>query len=72
MTLEPGEVKGREALADHLLQFSEGFSANRYEYAAKYDDGNVAIDVGYFTGTNTGAWRVCLARRWRRGEGRSG
>ena len=55
MTPETGEVKGREAITDYLLQFSEGFPGNRYEHSAKYDDGKVAIDVGYFPGTNTGS-----------------
>lgn len=58
ITPDAGELKGRAAIADYLLQFSEAFPGNRYEYSAKYDDGNVAIDVGYFTGTNTGPLRV--------------
>lgn len=55
---DAGERKGREAIADYLLQFSEAFPNNRYEYSATYGDGNPAIDVGYLTGTHTGLLRV--------------
>jgi len=54
VTPDQGEISGRGAIAEYLSQFSDSFSDLRYEYLAKHESGNVAIDEGYVVGTNTG------------------
>lgn len=54
LTPDLGEVVGREAISSYLLEFSTAFPDLTYEYAQKHEAGNVAIDEGYLTGTNTG------------------
>jgi ketosteroid isomerase-like protein len=54
VTPEEGELVGPEAISNYLSQFGESFPDISYEYAEKYESGNVAIDVGFVVGTNTG------------------
>jgi ketosteroid isomerase-like protein len=54
VTPEEGELVGPEAISNYLSQFGESFPDISYEYAQKYEDGNVAIDEGFVVGTNTG------------------
>ncbi len=54
VTPDAGELRGREAIVDYFVRFSEGFPDADYEYTGKVEEGNAAIDVGYFTGTHTG------------------
>ena len=54
VTPEEGELVGPEAISHYLSQFGESFPDISYEYAQKYEDGNVAIDEGFVVGTNTG------------------
>lgn len=54
VTPEEGELVGPEAISNYLSQFGESFPDISYEYAKKYEAGNVAIDVGFVVGTNTG------------------
>jgi ketosteroid isomerase-like protein len=53
VTPDQGEIRGGDAIADYLRQFTDAFSDIRFEPVAKHEAGNVAIDEGYLTGTNT-------------------
>jgi ketosteroid isomerase-like protein len=53
VTPDQGEITGREAIAEYLRQLADPFPDLRYEYEAKHESGNVAIDEGYVTGTNS-------------------
>lgn len=54
VTPDQGEITGPEAISDFLSQFAESFPDLEYEYLQKHEAGNVAIDEGFITGTNTG------------------
>jgi predicted ester cyclase len=54
VTPDQGEIRGREAIVDYFMQFTKSFPDGKYELAAGQEAGNVAIDEGYFVGTNTG------------------
>jgi predicted ester cyclase len=51
---DQSELKGPEAISSYLSQMAEAFPDAQYEPLDQYEAGNVAIDEGYFTGTNTG------------------
>ena len=51
---DQGEIRGRDAIGSYLSQMAEAFPDARYEPLEQHEAGNVAIDEGYFTGTNTG------------------
>jgi ketosteroid isomerase-like protein len=53
VTPDQGEITGREAIAEYLRQLTDPFPDLGYEYEAKHESGNVAIDEGYVTGTNS-------------------
>ena len=53
VTPDQGELRGGEAIADYLRQFSVAFPDVRYEVASAHEVGNVAIDEGFITGTHT-------------------
>jgi ketosteroid isomerase-like protein len=53
MTPDQGEIRGGEAIANYLRQFSEAFPDIHYEPVDKHEAGNVAIDEGYIIGTHT-------------------
>jgi ketosteroid isomerase-like protein len=53
VTPDQGEITGREAIADYLRELADPFPDLRYEYEAKHESGNVAIDEWYTTGTNS-------------------
>jgi ketosteroid isomerase-like protein len=54
VTPDEGELRGRDRIAEYLLQFGSAFADLEYRYLQKHDAGNVAIDEGYITGTHTG------------------
>jgi ketosteroid isomerase-like protein len=54
VTPDEGELVGPEAISSWLSQFGESFPDMSYEYAQKYEAGNVAIDEGFLVGTQTG------------------
>ncbi|NKX56386.1 ester cyclase [Arthrobacter mobilis] len=54
ITPDQGELTGREEISSYLSQMAEAFPDAAYEPLDKHEAGNVAIDEGYFTGTNTG------------------
>ncbi|WP_120520867.1 nuclear transport factor 2 family protein [Arthrobacter celericrescens] len=54
VTPEEGELVGPEAISNYLSQFGDSFPDISFEYANKHEAGNVAIDVGFVIGTNTG------------------
>ncbi len=58
VTPDEGEITGRDAVLEYLLGFNEAFPDGNYEYVAKYEDGDAAIDEGYLTGTHTGPLRT--------------
>ncbi len=47
-------LQGSAAIADYLLTFKRAFPDASFESAMKYEDGDTAIDEGYFVGTHTG------------------
>ncbi|MCO4236965.1 nuclear transport factor 2 family protein [Pseudarthrobacter sp. MDT3-28] len=53
-TPDEGELTGREGITNYLVHFWEALPDVTYEYADKHEAGNVAIDEGFVTGTNTG------------------
>ena len=53
-TPEEGKLVGPEAISNYLSQFGVSFPDITYEYADRYEAGNVAIDEGFVVGTNTG------------------
>jgi ketosteroid isomerase-like protein len=53
-TPDQGEVSGRAEIVEYLGRIVEAFPDAQYEYLAKHESGDVAIDEGYLTGTNTG------------------
>ena len=54
VTPDQGEITGRDSIAAYLRQFIKAVPDAHYDYIAKHESGNVAIDEGYFAGTNTG------------------
>jgi predicted ester cyclase len=54
VTPDQGEITGRDGLVDYLSKFIAAFPDAQFEYLAKHESGDVAIDEGYFVGTNTG------------------
>ncbi|TLM81992.1 nuclear transport factor 2 family protein [Pseudarthrobacter sp. NamE2] len=53
-TPDQGEIRGRDAISSYLFGFWEGIPDVRYEVTERHDTGDVAIDEGIVTGTNTG------------------
>jgi ketosteroid isomerase-like protein len=53
-TPDQGKIKGRNAIVEYFRLLSTVFPDNGYEYVQKHESGNVAIDEGYFTGTQSG------------------
>jgi ketosteroid isomerase-like protein len=58
VTPDEGEINGREGITNYLFQLWEAFPDVNYESTDKYETGNVAIDEGVVTGTNTGALKL--------------
>ncbi len=54
VTPDMGEIRGRDAIVEWYFSLHDAFPDNGYESAAKYEDGNTAIDEGYLVGTHTG------------------
>jgi ketosteroid isomerase-like protein len=54
LTPDQGEIRGRQQIAEYMGQFAESFPDLAYESIQEHESGNVAIDEGYITGTNTG------------------
>lgn len=57
-TPDKGELRGRDAITSHLFAYWEAMEDVRYEYQAKYEAGDVAINEGVVVGTNTGPLRM--------------
>ena len=55
ITPDQGELSGRESITEYFRQFLDSFTDTQFEHIAKHESGGVAIDEGYFIGTNTGA-----------------
>jgi ketosteroid isomerase-like protein len=55
ITPDQGELSGRESITEYFRQFLDSFTDTQFEHIAKHESGDVAIDEGYFIGTNTGA-----------------
>jgi ketosteroid isomerase-like protein len=49
-----GEIHGREAITDYFRRQATAVPDSTYELVERHDAGNVAIDEGYWVGTNTG------------------
>ncbi|MGM9472537.1 ester cyclase [Pseudarthrobacter sp. YS3] len=58
ITPDEGQITGRDKITNYLYHFWEAFPDIRYEYTAKYDAGDVAVDEGYVVATNTGPIRL--------------
>lgn len=48
-----GRLEGRSEVVKYLRVFSEAFPDASFEPVSEMEDGNVAIDEGYFAGTHT-------------------
>lgn len=53
-TPDMGELHGRERIVEYLKGFTDAFPDARYELISGREAGNVAVDEGYFVGTNSG------------------
>ncbi|MFY9634558.1 MAG: nuclear transport factor 2 family protein [Cellulosimicrobium cellulans] len=58
VTPDEGRITGRDRVTNYLFQLWEAFPDLAYESVAKHEAGNVAIDEGIVTGTNTGALKT--------------
>ena len=54
VTPDQGQITGRASIAAYLRQFINAVPDAQYDYIAKHESANVAIDEGHFAGTNTG------------------
>ena len=54
VTPDQGEVSGQAGIVEYFGELLSAFPDVQYDYLAKHESGNVAIDEGYFTGTNEG------------------
>ena len=54
VTPDQGELSGRADIVKYFEELLSAFPDVSYDYLAKHESGNVAIDEGYFTGTNEG------------------
>ena len=52
-TPDGGRIEGRSEVVRYLKAFSEGFPDASFEAVGEFEDGNVAVDEGYFVGTHT-------------------
>ncbi|MCI0685655.1 MAG: ester cyclase [Sporichthyaceae bacterium] len=50
---DEGELKGRDQIVAPMRPFIDAFPGASFEPIAAYESGDVAIDEGYFVGTNT-------------------
>jgi ketosteroid isomerase-like protein len=57
-TPDEGEITGRDQVTGYLFQLWDAMPDLSYESREKYETGNVAIDEGVVTGTNTGAMKM--------------
>ncbi|HEU4668709.1 MAG TPA: nuclear transport factor 2 family protein [Arthrobacter sp.] len=57
-TPDKGELRGRDAITSYLMEFWEAMPDVRYDQTGRYEAGNVAVDEGIVTGTNTGPLRM--------------
>lgn len=53
-TPDEGTLNGADAIAGWLAKFAEAFPDADFELTVGLEDGDTAIDEGYFTGTNSG------------------
>jgi ketosteroid isomerase-like protein len=53
-TPDAGEVRGPAEIVAWAKEFMDAFPDASFELENGYEDGNTAIDEGYFVGTNTG------------------
>lgn len=53
-TPDAGRLEGREAIADYLVTFKPAFPDLSWEAVSQHENGDTAIDEGYFAGTHTG------------------
>jgi ketosteroid isomerase-like protein len=58
ITPDQGQITGRDGIVEYLGHFMEAFPDAQFDHLAKHESGNVAIDEGYFVGTNTGDLQV--------------
>jgi steroid delta-isomerase-like uncharacterized protein len=54
MTPDQGEIKGAEEITAYIQSYIDAFPDAKHESIGVYEDGNVAVDEGMFSGTNTG------------------
>lgn len=49
-----GRLVGPDAIAEYLAGFTQAFPDLSYEFVGTHDAGDIAIDEGFVSGTNTG------------------
>ena len=52
-TPDSGRIEGRSEVVKYLQAFSEAFPDASFEAVSEFEDGDVAVDEGYFVGTHT-------------------
>jgi predicted ester cyclase len=57
-TPDAGDLKGGDEVKEYMRGFFEAFPDAKYEPLTELEDGNSAVDEGFFVGTNTGALRM--------------
>jgi predicted ester cyclase len=53
-TPDEGTVSGRDGIMDWELEFLKAFPDASWESTLEHESGNIAVDEGFFVGTNTG------------------
>ena len=51
---DAGDLSGAEAILDYMRPQADAFPDATFEFVAKHEADDVAIDEGYFVATNTG------------------
>ena len=57
-TPDAGDLSGADAIVEYMSSFADAFPGATYEFIAKHEAGNAAIDEGHFVGTNTGPLKL--------------
>ncbi|MGW1990465.1 ester cyclase [Embleya sp. NPDC001921] len=57
-TTPEGNFRGRDAIAEYMIEFAVAVPDGEFEYEHEYEVGDTAIDEGWFHGTNTGPLKL--------------
>ena len=57
-TPDAGDLSGADAIIEYMSTVAEAFPGATYEFIAKHEAGNTAIDEGHLVGTSTGPLKL--------------